>query len=213
MKIIVILSGGMDSTTLLYKYINEGNEVRTISFNYGQQHKKELEYAKETCKLLNIDHKIIDLSGLKDILKSALTSDQEIPEGHYEDEVMKQTVVPNRNMIMLSVAIGYAISEGYDAVGYAAHGGDHEIYPDCRPIFVDKIKELAKVVDYKPIEVLAPFLSITKADIVKLGIDLNVPYENTWSCYKGEKEPCLKCGTCVERVEAFALNNIKDPLC
>jgi len=212
MNTIVVLSGGVDSTTLLYKLIKEGNQVKAISFDYGQKHKKELEYAKKTCDLLGVEHKIIDLSSLKDILKSSLTSDKEIPEGDYGNENMQQTVVPNRNMIMLSVAMGYAISEEYEAVSYAAHAGDHEIYPDCRPIFVEKISDLARVVDYEPIKIMTPFIFISKAEIVKQGIELNVPYENTWSCYKGEEEPCGKCGTCVERAEAFALNNIKDPL-
>lgn len=212
-KVVLILSGGVDSTTLLYLLVKKGFEVKTISFDYGQKHKKELKMARKTCSKLNIENKIINLRNLAPILKSALTDKKEkIPEGHYEDKVMKQTVVPNRNMIMLSIAMAYAISLKYNYIAYAAHSGDHTIYPDCRPVFVDRISKLAEVIDYKPIRILTPFVNKTKTDIIKIGKKLGIDYSITWSCYCGGKKPCLKCGTCIERIEAFKNNNIRDPL-
>jgi 7-cyano-7-deazaguanine synthase len=213
MKIIVILSGGLDSTTMLYDFIKHGHEVAAaLTFNYGQKHKKEINYAKKTCKKLKLKHKIIDLSSITQLLNSSLTTNQEIPEGHYKDENMKSTVVPFRNTIMLSVAAAYASSLKVNYVAYAAHGGDHAIYPDCRPEFVDKINQLFSVADYIPVKVSTPYLNLSKADIVKEGLELNVPYEDTWTCYKGRKKACGKCGSCVERLEAFKENNVKDPL-
>ena len=212
-KVVLILSGGVDSTTLLYWLINQNYEVKTLSFNYGQKHTKELEMAKRTCIKIGVDNKVIDLSNLKWVLSSALTDDNwKIPEGDYKDEVMKQTVVPNRNMIMLSIAMGYAISLKFNKVAYGAHSGDHAIYPDCRPIFIQKIKELARVVDYEPVEIIDPFINKTKSDIVKIGTKLGVDYSLTWSCYKGKNKACGKCGTCVERLEAFKSNNLIDPI-
>ena len=212
-KTVVVLSGGMDSTTLLYALLEKKHKVKAISFDYGQKHKKELRVAKETCKMLGVEHQVVKLNTFKGLLKSALTDKKhEIPEGHYADDVMKQTVVPNRNMIMLSIAIGYAISLGYRNVAYAAHAGDHAVYPDCRPAFVEAIGKLAEVVDYKPITILTPYLDITKTEVLKKGIDLDVDYSHTWSCYKGKKKACGKCGTCVERLEAFRENNLKDPI-
>ena len=140
-KTIIVLSGGLDSSTLLYKLINEGKEVKAISFNYGQRHSKELEYAAKTCAKLNIEHKIVDMIFLKELVSnSALTSDIAVPEGHYAGENMKQTVVPNRNMIMASIAIGWAVNEDFDEVALGVHAGDHAIYPDCRPEFIDALQ-------------------------------------------------------------------------
>ncbi|MHA1821877.1 MAG: 7-cyano-7-deazaguanine synthase QueC [Promethearchaeota archaeon] len=212
---VLILSGGLDSTTLLYDLISQGKKVYAISFNYGQKHNKELEFAAKTCQKLNVPHKIVDLTGLQKANifgKSSLTSDTEIPEGHYQEESMKSTVVPNRNMIMLSLAISYAISLNIDEVYYGAHAGDHAIYPDCRPTFVERMNAVAQVCHYYPIKVIAPYLNISKADIVKKGLQLNVDYSLTWTCYKGGDKACGKCGSCVERREAFAMNNAKDPL-
>ena len=212
-NVVLIYSGGVDSTTLLYLLIKKGFKIKTLSFDYGQKHRKELKMAKKTCNKLGIENKIINLRNLAPILKSALVGKGEkIPEGHYKDKVMKQTVVPNRNMIMLSIAMAYAISLKYSYIAYAAHSGDHEIYPDCRPIFVDRISKLAEVIDYKPVKILVPFINKTKTDIVRIGKKLNVDYSLTWSCYCGKKNPCLKCGTCVERIEAFKQNNMRDPL-
>lgn len=213
MKIIVILSGGMDSTTMLYKLLSEGNQIKAISFDYGQRHKLELEQAKETCNKLNIDHKVVDISFLKELISnSALTSEIEVPEGHYEDENMKLTVVPNRNMIMASIAIGYAVNEDFDAIAIGVHSGDHAIYPDCRPDFIDKLNSISLIANFKPIQILAPFLNVDKGDIAIIGKELGVDYSKTLTCYNGGYEPCGKCGACVERKEAFEKAELKDPL-
>jgi len=204
MKTILIYSGGMDSTTLLYKLLADGDEVRAISFDYGQRHKKELDCAAQICKKLNVPHESIDVTNLKSLMRgSALTDRIEVPEGHYEDESMKQTVVPNRNMIFISLAIAAAVSAKFGRVAIAVHAGDHAIYPDCRPEFIEKIDATARIANYEAIEVHAPFLHISKGEIAKIGRTLSVPYELTWTCYKGLDEPCSKCGACVERAEAL----------
>ncbi len=213
--VVIILSGGMDSTTLLYRLVHEKKEIRAISFNYGQKHSKELEYAKKTCKKLTIPHEIVDLSTLSKagfFQNSSLTTDIDVPEGHYAEESMKSTVVPNRNMIMLSLAIGYAISVGAKSVYYGAHAGDHAIYPDCRPIFIEKMQEVAKVCHYYPVEIYAPYREYTKGDIIKDGLEMDVDYSLTWTCYKGQEKACGKCGSCTERLEAFEQNGFKDPI-
>lgn len=212
-KTVVVLSGGMDSATLLYKLLSEEKEVKAISFDYGQRHKKELEYAAKLCAGLNIEHEIIDINNItKLISNSSLTSNIEVPEGHYEDESMKKTVVPNRNMIMASIAIGYAVNLDYDEVAIGVHAGDHAIYPDCRPEFINALKRIAELANYKPIKIYTPFLEIDKGDIAIIGKDLIVDYSLTWTCYKGLDKPCEKCGACQERAEAFKKADIKDPL-
>jgi 7-cyano-7-deazaguanine synthase len=218
MKITTILSGGMDSATLLYyafsKTINR-NDLKVLSFNYGQKHKKELDCSIKLTKNLKVEHKIVDISNIRDLISaSALTSDKEIPEGHYAKENMKLTVVPNRNAIMLSIAYGYAITNKSDVLYYGAHAGDHFIYPDCRIEFVKALDTAFYIgnLGFSTIDLIAPFSKKSKVDIVKLGLKLNIPYEDTWSCYKGEDRPCLKCGTCIERTEAFYINNCNDPL-
>jgi len=214
MKIVAIISGGLDSATMLYKLLNEGNEVHALTFDYGQKHKKELKAAYILTSGLGLPHKIVNIDQIKELIQgSALTSDSiNVPEGHYEEESMKATVVPNRNMIFLSLAMGYAISIGAEAVAYAAHAGDHAIYPDCREVFVDSMRVVAKLCDYKPIQILTPYLHKDKGDIVADGIKLGVPFNNTWTCYAGREKACGKCGACQERLEAFKKNNIKDPL-
>lgn len=204
MKMVLLLSGGMDSTTLLYHSLKRQEEVYCLSFDYGQRHSKELEAAKEITKLTETPHKIVDITSINALLQgSSLTSEIDIPYGHYEDESMKSTVVPNRNMILLSLAIGYAISIDADKVLYAAHSGDHAIYPDCRPIFYEKMNEVAEIANYKPIKIEAPFLNLTKGEIAKIGKELKVPFHLTWTCYEGKEEPCGKCGSCIERKEAL----------
>lgn len=213
MKTIIVFSGGMDSTTLLYKLLSEGKEVKAISFNYGQRHKKELKYAAKTCAKLGIEHKIVDMRFLKDLVSnSALTSDVAVPEGHYESETMKLTVVPNRNMIMASIAIGWAVNLDYDEVALGVHAGDHAIYPDCRPEFITALGGIASVANFKAIHIYTPFLLKDKGDIVIAGKELNVDYSLAWTCYKGGRRPCGKCGACQERKEAFLKANLKDPL-
>jgi 7-cyano-7-deazaguanine synthase len=208
---ILIYSGGLDSTVLLYKLLSEGFKVKCLTVNYGQKHKKEIESAKYFCSKLNVEHEIVDVSNItKLISSSSLTSNIEVPEGHYAEESMKSTVVPNRNMIMLSIAIGWAINIKYNYVAYAAHNGDHAIYPDCREEFVNHVSSAAELADWHPVKIIRPFINLSKTQIVKLGNELNVPMNNTWSCYKGNDLHCGKCGTCNERIEAFELAGIED---
>lgn len=211
--IVVILSGGIDSTVLTYDLVHQGYSVNAISFNYGQKHSIELYTAARTCRKLGIPQKTVWIETIKELMYSpVLTGDDEVPEGHYEDASMKSTVVANRNSILINLAMAYAITENISTIAYGAHAGDHFIYPDCRPIFVERIQALAEVVHYTPLKIVAPFLHMNKKDIVKRGVELGVNFRDTWSCYKGGKIHCGKCGTCTERIEAFKLNNYKDPL-
>lgn len=212
-RIIVVLSGGMDSITMLHHYIDLGYELKAISFNYGQRHSKELDMAKENCKLLDIEHKIINIEFLANLINnSALTGDIDVPEGHYEDENMKLTVVPNRNMILGSIAIGWAVNEKFNNIAMGVHAGDHEIYPDCRKEFIDAFTKVSMIANYDGVKVLAPFQDITKIEILERGLEIGVDYSKTWTCYKGLDKACGKCGSCQERLEAFAKNNQTDPL-
>jgi 7-cyano-7-deazaguanine synthase len=213
MKSIVVHSGGMDSTVLLYKLVSEGDEVKTLSINYGQRHAKEIDYARSLSEGLEVEHRVADLCSVTELLGgSALTSSEiEVPEGHYAEDNMKATVVPNRNMILLSVAAGWAISSKFVRIAYAAHAGDHAVYPDCRTEFADALNAAIGLADWHEVSLYRPFVGITKADVVKLGAELNVPFENTWSCYKGLDLHCGRCGTCVERREAFHLAEVPDP--
>ena len=212
-KTVLIYSGGIDSTVLLYDLLNSGHYVQALSVNYGQRHSKELDCAKSLCKQLNVEHHVADLTALNPLLSgSSLTSPHvQVPEGHYEDESMKATVVPNRNMILLSIATGWAMSTGASSVSYAAHSGDRAIYPDCREEFADAMNGVMEIAGWDKVSLNRPFSSLTKADIVKLGDELCVPFEQTWSCYKGGQVHCGVCGTCVERREAFQLAGVTDP--
>lgn len=212
-KVVVIYSGGMDSYTVLHKAVQAGKDVHALTFNYGQRHIKEVDIAAEVCKGLNIPHKVVDISAINALIGgSALTDDIEVPEGHYEEENMKSTVVPNRNMILLSLAIGYAVSLGADEVYYGAHSGDHAIYPDCRPIFVAKMNEVAAIANYEDVRIVTPYLHQSKIEILADGLAMGLDYGETWTCYNGREKACGKCGSCVERLEAFQLNNTDDPL-
>lgn len=210
---LLIYSGGLDSTVLLYKLAAEGRLAAALSVNYGQRHAKETEFAEFNCRKLGIDWGVADISNLAPLFgKNSLTDDStEVPDGHYEDATMKITVVPNRNMTLLSIAAARAIALGCDAVAYAAHGGDHAIYPDCRNEFADAMDAALRLCHYTPIRLERPFVNKSKADIVKIGTELGVDFSKTWSCYKGGKIHCGTCGTCVERKEAFALAGIEDP--
>ena len=212
-KIVAIVSGGMDSVTMLHDLYLQGHEIQVISFNYGQRHIKELEVAKENAEALGLKHTVVEMGFMSDLLSnSALTGDIDVPEGHYEDENMKLTVVPNRNMIMASIAIGYAVNLEYDTVALGVHSGDHAIYPDCRPEFVKALNEVAKIANYQPIEVIAPYINMNKVNIVARGSEIGVDYSKTWTCYKGLDKACGRCGSCQERLEAFILNELVDPL-
>lgn len=211
---MVIYSGGMDSYTLLNRYKMQGCTLYALSFDYGQRHKKELRYAGQVCQTSGIPHKIIDIGQINQLLAgSSLTDNIQVPEGHHEDQSMRSTVVPNRNMIMLSLAIGYAVSVRATKVAYGAHGGDHAIYPDCRPDFVAKMNAVAAVANYDPVVISAPYLHWTKTEILREGLAMGLDYSQTWTCYNGREQACGRCGSCVERLEAFAANGQTDPLC
>ncbi|RMJ02816.1 7-cyano-7-deazaguanine synthase [Marinobacter litoralis] len=211
--VVVIYSGGMDSFTLLHLARAQGHNVHALSFNYGQRHVRELDAARAVCEAEGIPHKVIDIRAMSEVMSgSALTSDIEIPEGHYEEDNMKATVVPNRNMILLSLATGYAVTVNAQAVWYGAHGGDHAIYPDCRPEFVEKMDAVCRVANYEPVAVKAPFMTLDKGEILAEGLKLGLDYGQTWTCYNGREKACGQCGSCVERLEAFAAHGIKDPL-
>ncbi|WP_281648326.1 7-cyano-7-deazaguanine synthase QueC [Parendozoicomonas sp. Alg238-R29] len=213
-KAVVIYSGGMDSFTVLHKARLQGYELYALSFNYGQRHSKELEYAARVCEELNIPHKVVDITAINELVGgSALTSDDiAVPEGHYEEDNMKATVVPNRNMILLSLATGYALSLGAGKVFYGAHSGDHTIYPDCRPEFVDAVNEVTKICDWQPVTIEAPYLYSSKIEILTDGLAMGLDYGKTWTCYNGRDKACGKCGSCAERLEAFEHNKSVDPL-
>lgn len=208
---LIVLSGGMDSVTMLYDY--RERIACAVSFHYGSNHNdKELALAAMHCERLGIPHRVIRLDFIHDLFHSSLLSGAEaIPEGHYADENMRSTVVPFRNGIMLSVAAGLAEDAGLRYIMLANHGGDHTIYPDCRPAFVEAMSAATKAGTYAEVEVFAPYTEITKADIARRGKLLGLNYAETWSCYKGGDKHCGCCGTCVERREALRSAGIADP--
>lgn len=210
-KAIVVLSGGLDSTTVLYHVHKKYGSVEAISFDYGQNHKKELDYARWHCDKLNIKHTIISLD-MSCFNSSLLSGADAIPDGHYEEDSMKSTVVPFRNGIMLAYAVGYAENVNANYVVLGSHSGDHAVYPDCRKEFTDAISTAAYEGTYNKIQIISPFNGLMKWDLVKIGTELGIDYGETWSCYKGYDQPCGTCGTCVERLEAFEKNNLIDPL-
>ncbi len=213
---VLILSGGIDSTTLCYKYISEGWAVYPLIFNYGQKHSKEVEFAKKTCSTLGMDYKSIDLSAINELLSGSALTDREvnIPEVNEDTErfdTLKTTIVPNRNAIFLSIAIGYAVSRNIDTVFFGAHYSDRGMYPDCRKEFVDSFQASERLATGNDgLRVIAPFVNLTKAQIVKTGNELNVPFENTWSCYAGREIHCGKCSSCIERKKAFREAGVED---
>ena len=213
MKIVIVYYRGLDSTVLLYHLREAGHDLHALSIDYGQRHSCELDHATAICAELGIPHPTADLSAIQPLLAgSSLTSPEiEVAEGHYSEESMKSTVVPNRNMIFLSVATGHALSIKADQIAYAAHSGDHAIYPDCRNEFADAMATAIRLADWEQIELIRPFVDWTKADIVRRGAELGVPFAQTWSCYKGGDLHCGRCGTCIERREAFDLAGVVDP--
>lgn len=212
-KVVVIYSGGMDSYTVLHRALRDGHDVYALSFHYGQKHAKELDYAARVCTKLSIPHKVVDIRAINQLLAgSSLTDDIDIPQGHYEEASMKSTVVPNRNMILLSLAIGYAVSIEAEAVYYGAHSGDHAIYPDCRPEFVRKMNDVSLIANYEPVRIEVPYLDDDKIAILADGLGMGLDYADTWTCYEGRELACGKCGACVERLEAFTKNQVADPI-
>lgn len=206
----IIVSGGMDSITMLYDYASD--IALGISFDYGSNHNdKEIPLAKMHCERLRIKHITIPLHFMHEYFKSSLLEGGEaIPEGHYADENMKSTVVPFRNGIMLAIAVGMAESNGLKKVYIANHGGDHTIYPDCRPEFIKAFNDASVAGTFEGLTIEAPYTDITKAEIAAKGKQLEIDYSETWSCYKGGNVHCGKCGTCIERREALELAGIED---
>lgn len=213
MKTLVLLSGGMDSVTALHWARAEHEVVGAVSFDYGAKHNhREIPLAAWHCGEAAVHHDVIELDFVNRLFASdLLKSGGEVPEGHYADENMKKTVVPFRNGIMLAIACGIAESRGAEGLVIAAHAGDHAIYPDCRESFMQSMASAMREGTYAGIELLRPFIHLDKAGIAKLGASLGVDYGKTWSCYKGGELHCGKCGTCVERREAFQLAGLVDP--
>ena len=213
MKALVLFSGGLDSTVLATQMKRDAGETRLLSIDYGQRHAKELEHSQRVAMHLELPHEILKLPQLGAILGGSSLTDKSLalPEGHYAEESMKATIVPNRNMILLALAGGHALSLGFDTIAYAAHAGDHTIYPDCRPEFASAMEKALSLADWQDLKLHRPFVEKTKADLVKIGHDLKAPLGDTWSCYAGRDLHCGKCGTCVERREAFALAGVPDP--
>lgn len=207
---IIVLSGGLDSTTLLYEY--QDSIAMAVSFDYGSNHnKREIGFAKLHCERLHIPHLVIPLEFISRHFNSSLLAGADaIPEGHYTDINMRSTVVPFRNGIMLSIAAGLTENNGLQHVMIANHGGDHAIYPDCRPEFIEAMRQAVSSGTYNKADIFAPYTMITKADIARKGKLLGINYAETWSCYKGGEKHCGKCGTCVERKEALKLAGIED---
>lgn len=208
---LIVVSGGMDSITMLHEYADQ--IAMAVTFDYGSNHaKREIPFAQLHCQRLGIRHLIIPLSFMHDYFKSSLLEgDAAIPEGHYAAENMKSTVVPFRNGIMLAIACGIAESNGLKRVMIANHGGDHTIYPDCRPEFIQAMSSAMSNGTYEHIEICAPYTNISKSDIARHGKTLQLNYAETWSCYRGGTKHCGKCGTCVERREALREAGIDDP--
>lgn len=212
MKAVCILSWGMDSTTLLYRLLSEWKEVYALSFDYNQRHKIELEKAKETCKKLWVPHKIIDIDFLNQITDNSLTSlNIDVPEWHYESETMKKTVVYNRNPIMSNIALSYALTIWAEEIALWIHSGDHAIYEDCRPEALEALQKTADIWN-KWIKFTAPYINEDKWWIVADWIKLWVDYKLTHTCYKWWERACWKCWSCQERLEAFEMNWILDPI-
>lgn len=212
-KVVVLCSGGMDSVACLYETTRNHQAVHSLSFHYGSKHNdREIPFARLHSEKLGIPHSVVRLDFIAEQFESALlATGGEIPKGHYEEQSMKQTVVPFRNGIMLSIAAGFAESKGAEALAIAAHSGDHAIYPDCREGFMAAIADAIRLGTYAGIEVLRPFIAMDKSRIAARGAELGVDFSQTWSCYVGGEIHCGECGTCVERREAFLLAGLPDP--
>jgi 7-cyano-7-deazaguanine synthase len=214
MKTAVIFSGGMDSATLLYHLRNQGHTVLPIGVDYGQRHRKELACANRFCSGIGLEYRVLDFRSIGALLVGSSQTDPtiQVPHGHYATDNMKLTVVPNRNMMMLAAAGAVALANGCTALAYGAHGGDHSIYPDCRPAFIDVMRDAFRLCDWTQLELMVPFQDWHKGEIAQEGIRLGVPYELTWTCYEGGERPCSLCGACSERKEAFEYAGAQDPL-
>nr|WP_299239918.1 7-cyano-7-deazaguanine synthase QueC [uncultured Halomonas sp.] len=213
-KAIVVYSGGMDSYTVLHRALQQGYEVHALSFHYGQRHARELTIAAEVCRALGIAHQVIDIRAMHALIdNSALTdASRPLPGGDYDQASMAATVVPNRNMILLSLAIAQAVNIGARVCFYGAHGGDHVLYPDCRPEFVERMNDVAAIANFEAVRIEAPYLHADKAEILADGLSMGLDYTQTWTCYQGNELACGECGSCRERLAAFEKNGVDDPI-
>jgi 7-cyano-7-deazaguanine synthase len=216
-RAVAIVSGGMDSVTLAHLLALEYDALTLVSIDYGQRHAKELHFAAQAAVRLEARHHIVNMTSITELLTGSALTDPTVPvpHGHYEEPTMRATVVPNRNATMLCVAVAIAVAEGAEVVATGVHAGDHAVYPDCRPEFIDAFARMAEVANEgflaPGFSVLAPFVHQSKADIARLGDKIGVPWAATWSCYEGGEVHCGRCGTCVERIEAFQLAGVNDP--
>lgn len=230
-RVVAIVSGGMDSVTMLKMLVDQGKDVLVMNFSYGSKHnEKERAALRRICQEMCLslytydlplevelqvgyDHKtnLLGTEMVNLLASNLLKSGEDVPDGHYEEENMKKTVVPFRNGIMLSVAVGFAESHGASAVYYGNHAGDNTNYPDCRPAFVEAMGQAAVLGTFQGIEIRSPFVHLTKSDIAAKGIQIGAPLDIAWSCYRGQERPCLRCCTCVERIWAFHSAGLRDP--
>lgn len=213
-RAVVVYSGGMDSYTVLHQALRQGYAVHALSFHYGQRHSRELEVAARVCSDLGIAHQIIDIRAIHSLIdNSALTdTSRAMPSGDYTGDNLAATVVPNRNMILLSLAIAQAVNIDARVCFYGAHGGDHVLYPDCRPEFVERMNAVAGIANFEAVRIEAPYLHADKASILADGLAMGLDYARTWTCYLGKELACGECGSCRERLAAFAANGISDPV-
>ena len=216
MRAVAVVSGGLDSVTLAHLLHSQNYELDLLAFDYGQRHKRELDCARRCAERLGARLDVVDISSLGAILSgSALTDNIAVPHGHYAAPSMAVTIVPNRNAIFLTIAYGAAVARNAEAVAVGVHAGDHFVYPDCRPAFIESFEAMQRTAvegcGHPELHLVAPFVAKSKSEIVELGAQLGVPFVDTWSCYEGGAVHCGKCGTCVERIEAFALAGISDP--
>lgn len=210
MNIIVLLSGGLDSTVLLYHLLNEGHKIQALSFQYGQRHARELDFARRVANSAGVQHESVDIGRLLADHKNALTGSTNLPANiSPSDDVQSVTVVPGRNLVLSSIAIAHASRRGYEAVALAATSGDNAIYPDCRPRFFETLSEASR--QAYGVEVLHPFTDKGKATVIRIGVELDVPFHDTWSCYAGGIKHCGACGACLSRKQAFKVAEVGDP--
>ncbi|PZC41878.1 MAG: 7-cyano-7-deazaguanine synthase [Chloroflexi bacterium] len=214
---VLVVSGGMNSATLAHMCVKDGGSPYLITFDYGQKHRKEIEYARLLGENLGVPHQVVNISNIQKLLGgSALTDDgMEVPEGHYEVSNMSITVVPNRNAIFLTIAYAAVVSFESEYGGAAMHTGDHTIYPDCRPEFVNILGNMQKIATEGTgnpnLSIWTPFIDKSKAEFAPIGLAMGLDYGETWSCYKGDRLHCGRCGTCVEQKEVFELIGTLDP--
>lgn len=211
MKTVCLFSGGIDSTAMVFS-LRQSDEVIAVSIDYGQRHAKELQAAEVIAGRARFRHEMVDVRNVGRLMRGSSLTDPSVavPEGHFEAESMKATVVPNRNMILIAVAGALAVAEKADRVAYAAHAGDRAIYPDCRTEFGIAMAGALALCDWHPVGLYAPFVGMSKAQIIRVGDDAGARLDLTWSCYKGEEFHCGKCGACVERIESFLAAGVED---